>query len=465
MKTDVSSQLVVNIDRKRYTALSGLWKSPYASVMSEEIDWYSNTDESILAVVLHDYTDNDYAAVVSMRDLSGRFRAVDVQVSFVTVAAAVEWLTSTICSRSESGEKHHRQGDEVPSLNLFDPVVPQERLHPGFVHLANDLAFLPGRSIIRELMPHYHDIDGNFVSQFQSSGFDARTWELYLFTYFKEEELFLDRTHRSPDFIVSKFDRSVAVEAVIVGRQLDNPPKRGIVKAPKSATEIQELQKDLMPIRFGSPLNSKLRKKYWRSPHVRGLPLIFAIADFHDDQSMLWSSTALGNYLYGYRHEHYYDESGTLVVKPIKINSHKFGDKKIPSGFFFLPGAENVSAVLFSASGTISKFNRLGRQAGFAHPGVRMFRRGTLHDHDPNASVPHIFSYEVDETSEETWGEGLSMFHNPKAKFPVPRELFPSIAHHYFEDGHIRSVLPEIFVYSSTTIHMIARDDGGEENA
>ncbi|MFA4839875.1 MAG: glycosaminoglycan attachment protein, partial [Candidatus Neomarinimicrobiota bacterium] len=62
-------------------------------------------------------------------------------------------------------------------------------------------------------------------------------------------------------------------------------------------------QENAMPIRFGSPLYSKLQKRYWDLPHVTGHPLVFAIADFHDDQSMLWSSTSLIDYLYGFRYD------------------------------------------------------------------------------------------------------------------------------------------------------------------
>ena len=35
--------------------------------------------------------------------------------------------------------------------------------------------------------------------------------------------------------------------------------------------------------------------------------------------------------------------------------SNKYQDKKIPSGFFFTKDAEHISAVLFSATGTITK--------------------------------------------------------------------------------------------------------------
>ncbi|MDC4840359.1 hypothetical protein OHV81_18610, partial [Acinetobacter baumannii] len=55
--------------------------------------------------------------------------------------------------------------------------------------------------------------------------------------------------------------------------------------------------------------------------------------------------------------------------------------------------------------------------------------------------------------SNETWAEGLSMFHNPNAKYPVPRELFPSIAHHYISDDRMYSFIPDFHPYSSTTIN------------
>jgi hypothetical protein len=171
-------------------------------------------------------------------------------------------------------------------------------------------------------------------------------------------------------------------------------------------------------------------------------------------QDQLWSSTALENYLYGVRHEHHY-EDGNLVIDPITIEKHiKPDGTKIPSGYFFQPDAEHISAVLFSASGTISKFNRLGRQAGFGSPNVRMFRMGTCYDNDPNASMPKIFKYEVTEDSQETWGEGVSMFHNPNAVHPVPEELFPSIAHHRFENELIVSKIPDFHPFASQTLNL-----------
>lgn len=157
-----------------------------------------------------------------------------------------------------------------------------------------------------------------------------------------------------------------------------------------SQEAVRELIKTRMPIRFGSALYSKLNrtKPYWELDHVKGHPLVFAVADFHEDQSMTWTSPALLEYLYGVTHDFTFDNAGQLVISPLKIESHEYNGKVIPSGFFLQPGAENISAVLFSASGTISKFNRMGKLASFGLPNQVITRFGVRHDHNPNASLP-----------------------------------------------------------------------------
>ena len=179
--------------------------------------------------------------------------------------------------------------------------------------------------------------------------------------------------------------------------------------------------------------------------------LIFALADFHDDASMTWTASALDTYLYGVRHDYHF-EGEKLVIDPVKVEKHTFKDKEIPSGFFFQEGSEHVSAVLFSSSATVSKFNRMGKIAGFGDSNVKLTRMGFCYDHNPNATRPKRFIIEVTpETCSETWSEGLVMHHNPNAKVPVDRELFPSIAHCYYENDQLVSFLPDFHPFSSFT--------------
>ncbi|XMB47138.1 hypothetical protein QQ999_14525 [Pseudomonas fluorescens] len=443
---------ITRIDLKRFTALVGPSRSPRAAFFSEEIDWFSNADESVLGVVLLDTTDNDYVWLTLGRDEIGRYRNFAIEACIETQAEAEKQLICKMQEITKTGQTVFPQGDKGQALDLFKIIVTEQKIHPFFRRLCEEPSFSSAKGIIGEMMPHYVDIDGNFVEQFQSAGFDARIWELYLNSYLIEEGFEFDRSHYAPDFNVNKYGHKVCIEATIVGRKKPMGEDEARIPA-ENYTKEQILEKsiDEMPIKFGSPLYTKLQKKYWLHEHVQGHPLVIAIADFHDKQTMLWSSTSLPNYLYGVRHESHYDENGKLVIDPIKIDTHKFGDKEIPSGYFFQPDSENISAVMFSNSGTISKFNRMGKQSGFGAKNVMLFRTGFCHDHDENASMPKTFSFEITGESNESWAEGLSMFHNPNALHPVHPGLFPSIAHHYFDNGQIISNLPDFYPYSSTT--------------
>jgi hypothetical protein len=169
-------------------------------------------------------------------------------------------------------------------------------------------------------------------------------------------------------------------------------------------------------------------------------------------------------YLYGVTHDFSYDENGRLIISAAKLETHEYEGKKIPSGFFLQENAENISGILFSASGTLSKFNRMGRLAGFALPNTRMFRFGTKHNHDPNAALPLPFSIEIEPGKTiENWADGISIFHNPRAKFPLDPDMFPGVAHHFFQDGMITSILPESHIYSSMTSNLLLTEPVGDD--
>jgi len=91
------------------------------------------------------------------------------------------------------------QGDECGSpINFFDLKRPREKLNPGFLKLVDQKGFSSAKEIIGELMHWYEDPDGNFIEQFQTTGFDARIWELYLFATFAELGYLVDRSKSAP---------------------------------------------------------------------------------------------------------------------------------------------------------------------------------------------------------------------------------------------------------------------------
>lgn len=434
-----------------------------AEVLAEELEWYSDDQERVVATLFRDTTDNDHCYLLLARDEAGKFRCIDVACGFPTLQFA--WQEMRDAMTRESAKENPGFGQEANpthGLDLFTPIVSNDKLNPSFRILSTIRGHSSARAIIQEMMPHLEDTDGNFVEQFQSTGFDARLWELYLFAYLREERLVVTRPKPAPDFRLERFDKVAYVEAVTTGRaaglSLDEDLRGAL---PTDINEVRARLDGEIPIRFGSPLYSKLQKAYWNLPDVSRRPLVIAIADFHAKGSMLWTSTGLQEYLYGTRHDFSIDAAGRLVISPLKIEVHRHGTKEIPSGFFFQPQAENISAVLFSNSGTVSKFTRMGKLAGFGDPAVTIMRTGTRYTHDPNAALPTPFVHEVKSGKcYESWGEGLSVFHNPNALVPLPEELFPSIAHHRFDRGQIRSHIPEFHPFGSVTVILIPQDEG-----
>ena len=69
---------------------------------------------------------------------------------------------------------------------LFVPIVDDEKFNPAFRALRDEPAYLPAKRMMEEVYETFEDLDGNFVEQFQSTGFDSRLWELYLHAYFED---------------------------------------------------------------------------------------------------------------------------------------------------------------------------------------------------------------------------------------------------------------------------------------
>lgn len=342
------------------------------------------------------------------------------------------------------------------AIDLFADIGKQRsQLHPQFTHLRDLPGYAPARNLMRELQTAFSDPDGNFVEQFQTFGFDARTFEFFLSVMLEDAGHIVDRSFDRPDFFITKDGLTAAVEAVTA-----NPPPTGVIQPysliPKvgSVPEAIEHLEQTIPIRLGSPLYSKLQKKYWTLPQLEGKPLILAIQDFHTAGALLSTSAGLGRYLYGQGQEWWHDENGNLVMEGHALAEHKQGVKKIPSGFFNLPDAENISAVLFSNTGTIAKFNRMGHQDKHCEERVRMVRFGTCYRHDPNAALPAAFVYEVGNpvAGKETWREGTVLFLNPNALHPVPSEWFgAALEEEFVNEKRICTFAEPFLPYASMT--------------
>lgn len=342
------------------------------------------------------------------------------------------------------------------ALDLFQRLAADETLHPQYLRTRDEPSAAPARCVLREVAATMDDPDGNFVQQFQTHGFDARTFELYLQALFTEAGHAIDRSRDRPDFLISRDGLTVAVEAVTANpapqpdyQPYELYPQQG----PTNADEAIRFLKHEVAIKIGSPLYSKLQKKYWELPHVAGKPFVIALENFHGG-GLSMSANSVSQYVYGIDHRHWFDDGGSLVVEGDAIIRHE-GSKSIPSNFFGLPDAVHVSGILFSNTGTIPKFGRIGQQGAYRSDAVRMVRIGDCWDPDPKAIVPELFAYEVGDRKvpSEPWRDGAVFMRNPNALHPIPNEWIGAGAEESLSaDGTVIPTFADPFhVYSSQT--------------
>ena len=257
-------------------------RAPWTFLMSKELEWWANSDESLLAVVSLDLIDNDYSLAILGRDEQGLFRAIDAMCSLESIEVARKEIEKRVGELSVDNPQEFPQGDnDRKKHEILEPCVPLSKMNCAFEYLLENEGYSPARGIIKELSYAFSDLDGNYKKDFQTTGFEGRLWELYLYACLYEEKFQVDEDYGVPDFLVQKGKNRIAIEAVTV-----NPTDGVVGEVPNSPEDEQLLCADYMPIKWGSALFSKLRKRYWEKDHIIGLPLVFAIHDFHGKGSM-----------------------------------------------------------------------------------------------------------------------------------------------------------------------------------
>lgn len=315
--------------------------------------------------------------------------------------------------------------------DLFDTSkLKKKKLNPIFEQLKNWIGSKAANSMLNDAYQTYADNDGNFLEQFQTTGFNPRFFELYLHTYLSRSGFTFLPQKDFPDFLVSKNDLTVAIEATTVNPSGKKTKKKPISKdkygSEAGKKEMYHHIDNTVPIQFGSPLFSKLKKKYWEKEPCKDIPLVFAIEAFHEEDASSIPYGSVAQYLYGSKVKLSISSTGAVSVSENKITEHKDGDKVIPSNFFGQPDTEHISAVLFTNNGLYGKFSRMGMLHGYAADDTLMYREGHWMTPDPSAidSTPFLYS-QNSPGHVETWGEGLVVMHNPNALHPIPTDYFP----------------------------------------
>jgi hypothetical protein len=456
------------IKRARFDLYALGARLSWTRIMSEERSHWSDKEERVLGAVIRDTTDDDFGWILLARDKIGRFRCADLETSITKEGIALDRLRERIAKAVVDGDfaALGDQGDETnyPTDVLAVPLGTNPGdLHPHFRMLMQSPGRHPSRSVFKEIGPWLAPTDPHFVREFQFSQFDQRLWEMYLWATFREMRFDVTQPE-APDFLCKAPAIAFAVEATTVG-----PSTSGVLAThpdPKTPEEIAEFLANYMPMKFGSSLTKKLNKKdkdgrsYWERPDTKDVPFLLAIADFHisgsevsdgKHGSMTYTHSALWPYLYGHRVE-WEIIDGQLIVRALKGESHTYNGKTVETGFFDLPGAENVSAIIFSNAGTLAKFDRMGIAAGFMPENHKYMRVGYRYNPAANAVHPVPFAQEIGgEDYVEFWSDELQIFHNPRARVPLGQHVFAGVTQHLFKDGNQVSITPDGAVLASYT--------------
>jgi hypothetical protein len=204
--------------------------------------------------------------------------------------------------------------DGTNGMDLFTEIAPLNRQHPIFrMLLAPECG--PERAVLSEWAANFIDRDGKFVYQFQTT-YESCHWELYLHAALKELGASVDFARHAPDFVVSKGESSLTMEATICAPAEGGAPAfgRGVPPIPE---DFNELNREAA-LRICNSFNKKVEKyrsSYGQLRHVRGRPFVIALASFDRPHSQLAVNRPIFLSLYG----EYYDEEATIQSGANKV--------------------------------------------------------------------------------------------------------------------------------------------------
>jgi len=435
-------------------------RTPYVKLFTTELEWFIFEVEktTILAVMLRCEIDKDFNAVVLGRDMTRRFRAINVLVSKKSrdeLTTALDACIDDLVSRHIDGI--FPQGDERSEpFAIFNARVSEEKRNYYFKLLTEDPVYYPGRVIMEELAHWFNDPDGIFIRALQGNEFNARLFEIYLHAVFYELDFEMDRSFPQPDFLLRKAGQTISVEATTVAET--ESPVGSIEFSEESMKALLRYVNEEMPFKFARALLNKVKHRpqpvglhYWELSHTTGHPFILAIHDYSRRMSMSFSSSAMQSYLYGLA-----EHDG----KVCPIERHKVDNRTIPSNFFAVERHRHISAVMLATGATIPKFNRMGRIAGLRSPNSFAIIHGARTDAEGEIKA---FRCLVEHPSyHEFWHEGIYIFHNPNANHPLDRELFPHVIHVFKSDDGVSQWVPPNYIVSSMTNMIIVDEDAAD---
>lgn len=304
-------------------------------------------------------------------------------------------------------------------MDLFTPVIPQEKFHPNFTSIIQR----PNpydRAVLGNWADGFVDRDGKFVMEFQTT-FNSSFWELYLHAMLKEVGCRIDFSHHAPDFVVTE-PVPFTIEATVALNAKDTLPEWTPFDFNLRPTDFNEFNRAAM-IRLLNSISEKTRKfekSYRKLPHVSGKPFVLALTPFDQPFFYLEVQRAIEAVLYGFyvdEQEHIDDPSKGLTIPSKSLKTVKKSDTvELPLGIFNDDSHAHISAVIFNSSATWGKVKALNDD-----PYPLIFFSAARHE--PNS--PELFVFQgTKSVYHEDLLDGLKVYHNPHAAHPLDLEVF-----------------------------------------
>ena len=152
-------------------------------------------------------------------------------------------------------------GVHKPPVDFFTPLnKTRDKLAPLFNELICNPLFASAKNIIEPMMRWYEDADGNFIEQFQTTGFNQRIWELYLFALLTENDVAFNQKEAIPDFICESFYGEFCIEATTVNPSLIAGKKEELPKY-SNIKELEDIKNNYYPYKIWKCSFFKAQKK------------------------------------------------------------------------------------------------------------------------------------------------------------------------------------------------------------
>lgn len=348
-------------------------------------------------------------------------------------------------------------------MDLFKVIQPEAPLCDEFKSILEDPYYQPVHKVLQRWGKGLLERAGEqrkFIVEFQTT-FNSPFWELYLNKVFMELGYSVDYTKDRPDFCITTPEgHQFNVEAVISDRSKiltkDEQKMDEETYAQHSTMKLIGKLKDKKELFTGS---EKKKNPYSSLEHVKDKPFVIAIAPFDSNMSLLQNNTMINRVLFGIEAPNLDDFA---VAEQRKVSSiSKPNGAKVEVGIFTNDSYKEISAVIFSTTGTLGKAtiesgtSRLVRSTRYKTMGINEFISNEGME-NVGRQVHRLSRYNylitnriirddmvfgsdtrVCHSSEwtETHLDGLHIYYNPFATTPLDPNIFKAkeITHNFYD--------------------------------